>query len=219
MRACVVAALAAILAGCAPQTIIANKRQAVIDSWSHDDAVRLATKECGARGRWPMLQREQGNEYWFSCNETERAIATRRKAQEEEEAKRYAAFRAAMAPPAHPPAAVAPAMPAGGGNKAGMETSGAAKPAAARPAFARGAWVQIGAFRSEAVAKRYIREIRAANGSVFKGHDVVLREKTLGKRGRFHLARLGPFARMAAARHVCDTLKNRGAPCFVVRVR
>ncbi len=98
------------------------------------------------------------------------------------------------------------------------DTATKSKPVAA-VAPAKGAWVQVGAFRSRTVAERYIREIRAAHGGVIKGHEFLLSEQTLGKRGLFHLARLGPFRRMTDARRTCDTLKSRGAPCFVVRVR
>jgi hypothetical protein len=94
------------LSACAPQTIIANNHQAVIDSWTAADAVALAEKECGSRGRWPSLERQSGFDYWFACNETEEARAAREKAAREAELKRAEEMKKAMA--AVPPSPAAP---------------------------------------------------------------------------------------------------------------
>jgi hypothetical protein len=76
------------VAACAPQPIIANNQQAVIEAWSSTDAVAMAEKECGARGRWPTLQRQSVSEYWFACNETEAAKEARFQAMREAALKR-----------------------------------------------------------------------------------------------------------------------------------
>lgn len=107
-------ALAALLLGaCAPQTIISNQQQAVINAWNSADAVTLAEKECGKRGRWPLLQRQGGSDYWFSCNETDETIAARQKESRETALKQMTALSAPPLAPvaAAPKAASEPAKP------------------------------------------------------------------------------------------------------------
>lgn len=215
-RLAIVAAAALALAACAPQVIIANKQQAVIEASSHGDAVQMAAKECGKFDRWPLLQRQGGADYWFSCNETDEAIARREKAMHEAALKRAEELRQARAPVPQPPAqtvaAVAP--PADLAPKApGAPQAGAKK------SSGKGAWVHLGAFRNKTVARNYVSEIRKAHSGVVKGHDIVLSEKTLGDRGNFLLARLGPYARSADARKACGTLKARGTSCYVAAGR
>jgi cell division septation protein DedD len=201
----------AALAACAPQTIIANNRQAVIESWTASDAVAMAEKECGARGRWPTLQRQSGSEYWFVCNETEEAIAARRKAAEEAALKRAEEMKKAMAPVSPPPAVAAPAA------VAPVQES---RPAVApKPAAQKGYWVQVGAFKNRQVGERFLAAIRRAHARTVKGHDLILREAKLSGRGTLHLARLGPYPRSGAARRACNAIKAGGAACFVIRQR
>ncbi|MFM2129597.1 MAG: hypothetical protein RL477_1143, partial [Pseudomonadota bacterium] len=75
---------AMFLAACAPQTVIANKQQAVVEAWSHQDAVGTAKRECARFDRWPLLQRQTGSEYWFACLESDEAVFRREKASQAE---------------------------------------------------------------------------------------------------------------------------------------
>lgn len=199
-RIIAMAALAVAVAGCAPQTVVANKRQAVIEAWFHSDAVALAEKECGTHDRWPMLQRQQGAEYWFSCNEKEEAVAARIKAQQEAAMRRAAELRLFVPRETQVASASGPvAIPA------------------AVPAAPGGTWVQLGAFRSRAAAERYLREIRSVHRTAVTGHGLRVDEKAVAGKGIFHVARLGPFGARAEARRTCGALKSHGAACFVVR--
>ena len=227
MRLTVSALAAAMLLGaCAPQTIISNQMQAVISASDPADAVALAEKECGKRGRWPLLQRQGGSDYWFSCNETDEAIAARQEKAREAAQKSMAALRAMPAPvPALVSAVAAPAPPAASAAAktpetpvAAAETSAAPK-AKSRQKAGRGSWVQLGAFRNKATAEQYVAAIRKAHAPVVKDHNVVLSEGKAGARGTMLLARLGPFPRAAAARSACNSLKARGAACFVAASR
>lgn len=207
-------ALVVGLAACAPQTIIANNRQAVIESWTASDAVAMAEKECGARGRWPTLLRQSGSEYWFSCNETEEAIAARLKAAEDAAMKRAEEMKKAMAAVTQAPAMAAPtAMPA----PAPAEEAKSA--VAAMSAQQKGYWVQVGAFKNRQAGEQFLAAIRKAHARTVKGHDLILREAELSGRGTYHLARLGPYPRSGTARRACNAIKARGAACFVIRQR
>jgi hypothetical protein len=94
MRVVILASLAALtLSACGTQTIIANKRQAVIESWSHNNAVAQAQKACGSYGSWPMLERQSGAEYWFSCHETDETHAAREREQHQAALKRAQELR------------------------------------------------------------------------------------------------------------------------------
>lgn len=203
-----------VLAACAPQTIIANNHQAVIESWSAADAVTMAEKECGSRGRWPTLQRQTGSEYWFACNETEAAREARLNAMRQAALKRAEEMKKAMAPVTPAPVVAAPAPVATPAPVA------EAKPAAApKPASRKGYWVQVGAFKNRRAGEQFLAAIRKAHARTVKGHDLILREAQLSGRGTFHLARLGPFPRSGTARRACNAIKAGGAACFVIRQR
>lgn len=210
-----VAVLALALAACAPQTIIANKQQAVVEASSHTDAVQIAVKECGKFDRWPLLQRHGGSEYWFSCNESDEAIAQRQMTLQESARKQNEANRRTQAPPPAPQPVAATAAPADLTATAQAEDQAKEQAKAKKPS-GKGSWIQLGAFRDKAVARNYVSEIRKAHAGVVKGHDIVLNEKTVGERGTFLFARLGPYARSADARKACGTLKARGTSCYVV---
>ena len=211
-------AVALLLGACAPQTIISNQQQAVISASDAVDAVALAEKECGKHGRWPLLQRQGGSDFWFVCNETDETIAARQKESREAALKQMAAL---AAPPLAPVAAVpkATSEPAKPETPKMMSAEAAPAKAAPRPKSRQGTWVQLGAFRNRATAVQYIAEIRKAHAPVIKGHGVVLSEGKTGTRGTMLLARLGPFPRAAAARSACNSLKARGAACFVAAPR
>jgi len=202
------------LSACAPQTIIANNHQAVIDSWTAADAVALAEKECGSRGRWPSLERQSGFDYWFACNETEEARAAREKAAREAELKRADEMKKAMAAVTPSPAAPLPVP------KSTRAEAPKPSPMAA-PAMksGKGFWVQVGAFRDKRVGQQFLAAIRKAHAGTLKGRELILRETNLRGRGTFHLARLWPFPRADAARRACKTIQGGGAACFVVRQR
>lgn len=224
---------ALFVAGCAPQTIIANKQQAVIQAWSHGDAVQLARQECGRFERWPLLQRHDGSDYWFVCNESDEAIEAR-----QNEARRAMLARVeptGTAPASKPPAApaVAPTAPVPVTGTAQEAAVAPPAPPKERTASARtapasgsagkaekaGSWVHLGAFRDKTIAERYVAEIRKAHAGIIGSHGIVLREAALGSRGTLLVARLGPYSGSAEAREACGTLKARGTSCFVPAAR
>lgn len=209
--------LAVLAAGCAPNTIIANRDQAVVEAWSSEDAVARAREACEQHDRYAHLDRQHGGEYWFSCRETEAAMQARIRAQREEAMQRTAAFERAVQSAAGPSPS-GPSPRAAG--ETGMATPGNAKPGAggSAPETASlprtGPWVQVGAFSTRAAAERYARDIGAAYRAVVAGHDVVVDEKAVAGR-TLHVTRIGGFEQASAARRACGALKRRGAACFV----
>lgn len=135
----------------------------------------------------------------------------------------------AVAAPAPPPApdpapndipavAAAPPAPATPTPAAAPEPASAPPPAlrGAVSALSGGAILQIGAYRSSAVATEawqdFLVEYRDVVGDLVSD----IQEADLGASGVWHRLRIGPFADRDAANAMCATLKTQGADCFVV---
>lgn len=222
-----IVAIGLFAAACAPQTIISNQQQAVIEASSATDAVALATKECAKFDRWPLLQRHGGLDYWFACNESDETAARRVKAQQEAAMRQAEDLRkaaVAMPAPAAPSASAQPTALAlkaeeGTARPSDMDKAAKAKRPREAKSTAKGNWVQLGAFRDKTVAEKYVAEIRKAHAGVVDGHDVVMSEAKSRTRGTLHLARLGPYPKLTDARSACARLKSGGAACIVVAGR
>jgi cell division protein FtsN len=222
MRVMILATLAALtLSACGAQTIIANKRQAVIESWSPTGAVAEAEKACGAHGSWPLLQRQSGAEYWFACQETDETRAARAREEHQVAMNRAQELRSSTAsmsmPRSHSVAKAAkPKKMAPTGSVEKPPVKKRSKP---RGKMTKGYWVQLGAFKSAATAGDYIAAIRKAHRRAIKGHKIMLTKRRLGARGSFHMAHLGPYKAKTNARRTCARLKAGGAACFVTARR
>jgi hypothetical protein len=97
-----------------------------------------------------------------------------------------------------------------------------AVPAAAAPelrgavsALAGGALLQVGAFRTNALAGQAWQAFRAEHREIVGDLSSDIQEVDLGVRGVWHRLRIGPFADRDAANARCAVLKTRGADCFV----
>ncbi len=220
--ALIVTALA--VSACASEIVVSNSQQAVIDASSHEDAVRLANQECAKHERIAILDRRSGAGYWFRCTDSEQKIAEQRKAEQLAAMKRVEEWKKSLAtsndarapaPSSAPQDKMASAEPAA---KAAPAPAPAPKKSAAAPR-AGGSWVHLGAFRSQTVGQTYVSNIRKVYSSLVADHKVELRPTDLGARGVFHVARMGPYGRAAEARETCNTLKARGAACYVVTRR
>ena len=92
------------------------------------------------------------------------------------------------------------------------------KPAAR--AAGRSYHVQLAAYRKPAGAEANWNVLSAAYPDLFADLSKTIRRADLGAtRGIVHQLRVGPFAGEAEARALCETLKKRGADCFVVAQR
>ena len=92
------------------------------------------------------------------------------------------------------------------------------KPAAR--AAGRSYHVQLAAYRKPAGAEANWDVLSAAYPDLFADLSKTVRRADLGAtRGIVHQLRVGPFSGEAEARALCETLKKRGADCFVVAQR
>ena len=66
-RAIVILVPVAVVAACAPEAIIANRDQVVVEAWSPKAAANIAMRECERVGREAYFQREGRKTYWFQC--------------------------------------------------------------------------------------------------------------------------------------------------------
>jgi cell division septation protein DedD len=219
-------AVALSVSACASEIVVSNSQQAVIDASSHEDAVKLAKQECAKFERIAILDRRNGASYWFRCADSEEKIAGQRKAEQLAAMKRVEEWKKSLGTANE---ATAPAPASGSQDKMASATPAetaaeaapvpAPVPAKASAARAGGSWIHLGAFRNEATGKTYVSNIRKVHSSLIADHTLELRETNLGTRGVFHVARMGPYGRATEAREACNTLKARGASCFVVTRR
>ena len=82
-------------------------------------------------------------------------------------------------------------------------------------ALSGGAVLQIGAYRSGAVAMQAWQEFLVEHREVVADLVSDIQEVNLEASGVWHRLRIGPFADRDAANALCTTLKARGADCFV----
>lgn len=115
----------------------------------------------------------------------------------------------AAAPPSAPPPAAPPPAAAPEPVPPPPELRGAVS------ALSGGAVVQIGAFRSDALAAQAWREFLAQHHEIVGDLVSDIQEADLGASGVWHRLRIGPFNDRNAANAFCATLKARGADCFV----
>jgi cell division protein FtsN len=83
-------------------------------------------------------------------------------------------------------------------------------------ALSGGAILQIGAYRSSAVATQAWQDFLVEHRDVVGDLVSDIQEADLGASGVWHRLRIGPFADRDAASAMCATLKTQGADCFVV---
>ncbi|MDH3242513.1 MAG: SPOR domain-containing protein [Alphaproteobacteria bacterium] len=117
-----------------------------------------------------------------------------------------------------------PAAPWHAKAQAVTKTLGNAKPAApkAEPgAAAKGPTyqIQMGSVRaaSDAAAAELVRRLAQSHKPALEGVKVFSLRADLGARGTFYRLRAGPFVDAFAAQAMCDRLKARKQPCFVLR--
>ncbi len=80
--------------------------------------------------------------------------------------------------------------------------------------------VQLAAYRQPSGAEAAWDRLLQAYPDLLTGQSRTVRRADLGAtRGVVHQLRVGPFAGEAEARAFCETLKKRGADCFVVLAR
>ncbi|MBT8409228.1 MAG: SEL1-like repeat protein [Alphaproteobacteria bacterium] len=95
------------------------------------------------------------------------------------------------------------------------KTSGDGKPEAKAPTYQ----VQMASVRavSDAAAAKLVRRLEQSHASALGGTKVYSLRADLGARGTYYRLRAGPFADIFAAQEMCDKLKARKQPCFVLR--
>jgi cell division protein FtsN len=124
-----------------------------------------------------------------------------------------------------------PSAPQGGGqggpmsivpSQAGGDTT--TRTALARPTQAaepapssHGTFVQVTSRRTEAEAQTEYRNLQAKYPSQLGGHTSTVRQVSLGDKGTFYRALVGPFASMEQATQMCSSLKAAGGNCIVQR--
>lgn len=79
-----------------------------------------------------------------------------------------------------------------------------------------GALLQIGAYRTDALAEQAWQAFLAEHVDIVSGLATDVQMVDLGARGVWHRLRIGPFSSSDAASTTCDSLKARGADCFTV---
>jgi hypothetical protein len=132
----------------------------------------------------------------------------------------------ALAPPSTTSAAERPsaaAAPSGGNH----DSEGDAAPSRshmragrrnAGEAYSAGAYaVQVASERSAAAAHASFRALRAKFPNHLGGRELIVRRASLGARGIYYRAMVGPFASMDRAAGMCSTLKAAGGNCVVQR--
>jgi cell division septation protein DedD len=117
--------------------------------------------------------------------------------------------------PASPPAAAAPAAkPAA----AATATSAPAKPPVKVALAATGGYkLQVGAMRSDEIAKREWERIKAANKDILGSLNATWPRVDLGTKGIFYRIQTSAIADAATADRLCSELKQRNVGCIIVR--
>ncbi|MBT3791841.1 MAG: hypothetical protein HN658_06460 [Rhodospirillales bacterium] len=231
-----VCVMAALLVGCAPQTVISNKHQVVVEANTHEEAINIATKACAGYDREILLSAQQRGGYWFKCLESKEDQQARKAAAQAKALKRSALLKQLMKK--NPPKAEAKPLPKPLPTEKFEQK--AAKPAPVKappitvakavakpdPVVARtstatnsGSWVTFGSFRTEIRAENFVRQFNSNHPKLAREHSVMVNEIKLGPRGIFYRSQLGPFVDDSKAKSLCVDLKNNGSKCFVVSRR
>ena len=116
--------------------------------------------------------------------------------------------KVAVKPPAPPKPPAAPKSPAV-----------APKPTqtASKPDPAKGYRIQISSHRSEAAAKSAWAKWVKQHGAILGKLTLLVKRAELDKRGVYYRVQAGPLKDLAAARRVCDALKQKKVGCLVIR--
>jgi len=75
--------------------------------------------------------------------------------------------------------------------------------------------VQVASARSAAAAHTSYRVLRTKFANELGGRELIVRRVSLGVRGIYYRAMVGPFASMEKAVGVCKTLKAAGGNCVI----
>ena len=135
---------------------------------------------------------------------------------------------AETAPPADAPAApqaadpLAAPTPAPQVASAGTSTPPAAAtvsvPAKPKMVPAGNYRIQLGAFKTESVARAAWAKLKRSNPGVLGGLQLRIQPADLGAAGRFYRVQAGPLPDRGAAEGACARLKKSNQPCLVVRL-
>jgi hypothetical protein len=126
------------------------------------------------------------------------------------------AARSVGAPLSLSPNAASQLPPANATPRAQASQAQAPERVASLPPAARGGYlVQVSSQRSEADAQASYRSIQSRYSSVLGGHPHVIRKATLGSKGTYYRAMVGPFGSREEAVRLCASLKQAGGDCVV----
>ena len=89
--------------------------------------------------------------------------------------------------------------------------------AAPKPDPSKGYRIQIGSLRSAAAAKTAWEKWVKQHGAILGGFSLLVKRVELDKKGVYYRVQAGPLKDKAAAKRVCDALKQKKVGCFVVR--
>jgi hypothetical protein len=80
-----------------------------------------------------------------------------------------------------------------------------------------GTYVQVSSQRSEAEAQAAFRGLQGKYPNQLGGRSVVVKSVTLGDKGTYYRALVGPFASGGEAAQLCESLKSAGGQCVIQR--
>ena len=122
--------------------------------------------------------------------------------------------------PAGPPGQVVPPDPSVPQATAGAPGAPApqAAPGATSPAvLAKGVRVQLGAMRSEDLARQEWDRLRRRNADLLGTLPVTTVRADLGERGVFYRIQAGPLPDLKQAERICEEMRRRNFGCTIVR--
>ena len=88
---------------------------------------------------------------------------------------------------------------------------------ASRPDPAKEYWIQIGSHRLEAAAKLAWAKRVKQHGAILGKLTLLVKRAELEKRGVYYRVQAGPLKDLAAAKRVCDAMKQKKVGCLVIR--
>ncbi|NOZ42062.1 MAG: hypothetical protein GXP02_02685 [Alphaproteobacteria bacterium] len=95
----------------------------------------------------------------------------------------------------------------------------AISPPAAATTTADNFRVQLGSYRTKAIAQRALKTAKVKLGDIIGGYQGNIVSADLGKRGIFYRLQLSPFKTRHAANEFCSQLKTKGQNCYSVTAR
>jgi cell division septation protein DedD len=228
--------MAALLVGCAPQTVISSKHQVMVEASTHEEAIDIATKACADYDREILLSAQYRGGYWFKCLESEAERKVRLapvRVRIIKQPTQLKQLKKDNAPKAEAKPLPKPLPPEKIEQKAAKPAPVKAPPTTVAKAVAKpdpvvartstasnsGSWVTFGSFRTEIRAENFVRAFNNNHPKLAREHSVMVNEIKLGPRGIFYRSQLGPFVDDSTAKSLCVDLKNKGSKCFVVSRR